>query len=277
MPRSARSATPSVRLGFSGAIASILPDAHGAGRILAFGGTEQSHVDLADPRTIRHEYLHRIAAVIEHALPPGEPLAVLHLGAGALTLPRFVQATRPGSPQTVVEIERELPDFVLAQLPLPTGTDLRVLIGDARAQLTGTLAGARFDVIVLDVFSGESSPAHLAERGFYAEALGHLGERGILLVNVGDDAGLRFFARQARALENAALERGLSGAWTLTAASMLDARHHGNLVLAAGPGLTGLSGQARSTLLAELRAAGPHPAAVLEPAETMELVGKLGM
>lgn len=43
-----------------------------------------------------------------------------------------MQATRPGSQQLTVELERELPSLVLSELPLPEGTDLEVVIGDAR-------------------------------------------------------------------------------------------------------------------------------------------------
>ena len=37
------------------------------------------------------------------AFPPGEPLRVLHLGGGALTLPRYLQHTRPASRQLVAD------------------------------------------------------------------------------------------------------------------------------------------------------------------------------
>jgi hypothetical protein len=34
--------------------------------------------------------------VIDQLRMPGEPITALHLGAGALTIPRYVVATRPG-------------------------------------------------------------------------------------------------------------------------------------------------------------------------------------
>ena len=100
--------------------------------MLSIGGAEQSHVNLADPADIFYEYLRRIGHVVDLAAPWGEPITALHLGAGALTLARYIQATRPGSVQYAVELERELLDFVLAQLPLPEGTELHTVIGDAR-------------------------------------------------------------------------------------------------------------------------------------------------
>lgn len=133
------------------------------------------------------------------------------------------------------------------------------------------MEGRRFDAIVLDVFSGEESPAHLATRDFYLEALDHLETDGLLLVNVGDDAGQRFLAAQVRELEDAAAEAGLSGVWTLTLASLLSSPADGNMVLVVGGALT-------SPEVGEWRdaweKAGPHPGAVLDPTETAEAFGR---
>jgi hypothetical protein len=120
----------------TGQHAVIEPDTYtDGGFVLSIGGAEQSHVDLADPEDIFYEYLRRIGHIVDLAAPWGEPIRALHLGAGALTLARYIQATRPGSVQYAVELERELLDFVLERLPLPDGTDLHTVIGDARAAL----------------------------------------------------------------------------------------------------------------------------------------------
>ncbi|MGO2586343.1 MAG: spermidine synthase, partial [Brachybacterium tyrofermentans] len=152
-PASQRSA----QLSFSDQPAWIIKDEVDGGWVLQIGGVEQSHVDLADPTHIVHEYLRRMANVLDQAWPPGKPIRIAHLGAGALTLARYVQATRPGSPQLVIEIERELPTLVTTALPMPPGTELTVMIGAAREELA-ELGDRRFDALVIDVFSGESSP-----------------------------------------------------------------------------------------------------------------------
>ncbi|MBB5831838.1 spermidine synthase [Brachybacterium aquaticum] len=260
----------SVRLSFSDQIASIEADEIVGGWALSIGGIEQSHVDLEAPTHLVHEYLGRMAAVLETAWPRRQPLRIAHLGAGALTLARYVQVTRPGSAQVVIEIERELPDLVTSALPMPEGTDLEVVIGDAREELAA-MAGRRFDAIVLDVFSGESSPAHLAATEFYREVLGHLESDGLLLVNVGDDAGQRFLAAQVRHLEDAAAAEGVAGVWTLTHVSLLETPADGNMVLLAGGALA--SPEVEDWRAAWLRA-GPHPAAVLDPEETMRAFGR---
>ena len=258
----------SAQLSFSDQPAWIVADEVVGGWTLLIGGVEQSHVDLEDPTHLVHEYLRRVGNVLDTVKPAGEPLHIAHLGGGALTLVRYVQAIRPGSAQTVIEIERELPTLVTTALPLPEGTDLEVVIGDAREGLAA-LGERTFEAIVLDVFSGQDSPAHLAEAAFYAEALARLAPDGLLLVNVGDDAGRRFLAAQVRELEAAAAQAGVPGVWTLTDAQLLTRPADGNMVLLAGGAL---ASPAVEDWRAAWLAAGPHPAAVLDPHETQELV-----
>lgn len=265
-------ASPTVHLGESGEQARIIPDEHDDGWVLEIGGAIQSHVDLADPTRIRYEYLCRMANVLDTSWPVGQPIRILHLGAGALTLPRYVQARRPGSVQTVVDLDRELPPFVLSALPLPEETDLTVLIGDAR-RVVGEVAGQRFDAVVLDIYTGVDVAEHLTGQDFYGELLESLTGDGVLLVNVGDDAGHHFLGRQALALESACSEAGLSGTWALADAAVLGQAQTGNIVLAAGGAFTAQDPEA---LRAALLAPGPHPAAVLDPVQTAALAARLG-
>src|SRR5512142_298303 len=102
--------------------------------MLLVDGVPQSHVDLDDPGYLDFEYVRRLGHVIEAAAPAGQPLRVLHLGAGALTLARYVAATRPGSSQLAVEIDAALVDLIRLRLP-PRNPRLRVRVGDARAGL----------------------------------------------------------------------------------------------------------------------------------------------
>lgn len=264
---------PMVLLTRSGSDAELVPDPIDPSCerwVLQIDGREQSHVDLAHPEEIRYEYLRRIAHLVDAVAAPAEPIRVLHLGAGALTLARYVQATRPGSSQVAVEIERELAALVLGALPLPRGTDLRMVVADAADALEQV--DEPFDVTVLDVFTGaETSPAHLAGEPFYARALAQLSDRGILAVDVGDDPPLTFYAQQALALGAAAEEAGLPGPWTLCDAQLLGLDEPGNLVLAAGGGMPAEDPEeVEAAQVAWLRA-GPHPAAVLDPEETADL------
>src|SRR5699024_7729326 len=192
----------------------IVPSGYDDGWILEIDGDVQSHVDLHDPGLIRFEYLRRIGNVLDLCWPEGEPIRLLHLGAGALTLTRYEQATRPGSHQTVIELDPDLIRLVTTELPLPEGTDLTVITGDARSELAKSDPGS-FDAIIVDIFTGKDAATHLSDTDFYLEALHHLTSQGVLLVNIGDDEGLEFFDQQARVLHGAAVSTGLTGVWTL--------------------------------------------------------------
>ena len=134
--------------------------------MLLIDGVPQSHVDLDDPGYLDFEYVRRLGHVIDLAAPAGQPLRVLHLGAGALTLARYVATTRPGSRQLAVEVDTALVDFVRQRLP---GPKIRVRAGDARAVLEQLKPGS-FDLVVVDVFAGGQTPAHLTSAEFWAAA-----------------------------------------------------------------------------------------------------------
>ena len=255
--------TPSRFLRTSGQHATIEPDAftHG-GYVLSIGGAEQSHVNLERPGDIFYEYLRRIGHLVDLAAPEGQPMRALHLGAGALTLARYVQATRPGSVQYAVELERELLDFVLQHLPLPEGTDLTAVIGDAREALGALDPGLTFDVVILDIFSGPEAPAHIASSGFYREAKARLAPGGLLIVNVGDEPGLTLVRSQV-----AALREAMGDVAAFAEAGMFEGRYPGNIILAA----TREAWPEQWT--AELTARGPHPAKVLAGVDLDPLAG----
>lgn len=247
----------------TGQHASIEPDAFTEGSyVLSIGGSEQSHVNLAHPEEIFYEYLRRIGHLVDLAAPPGAPIRALHLGAGALTLARYIQATRPGSEQHAVELERELLDFVLRQLPLPEGTDLHTITGDAREALGDIDPGLTFDVAILDIFSGPDAPAHIASPDFYREVRERLGRRGVLIVNVGDEPGLTLVRSQVAAMRQAMADVAAFGE-----AGMFKGRYPGNIIL------VGTQVPWSEEWSAELEARGPHPAKVLAGVDLDPLAG----
>ncbi|MGD9428830.1 spermidine synthase [Arthrobacter russicus] len=228
--------------------------------VLEIAGAAQSHVDLAHPEQIFYEYLRRIGNLLDVFRPAAEPVRALHLGAGALTLVRYLAVRRPGSEQTAVELERELLDFVLNSLPLPPGTRLRNIIGDARWSLPEAARTGPFDAIVLDIFSGPQAPEHIASVDFYTEAARLLTPDGVLIVNVGDEAALTLVRSQCAAL------RSVLPATVLWAESgMFSGRYPGNMILA------GVKAHAWPPDWTEqLLALGPHPSRLLSGLELDE-------
>jgi len=250
---------------------------------LRVDGTPQSHVDLDDPEYLEFEYMRRLGHLADLAAPAGEPLRVLHLGGGGLTLARYVAATRPGSPQLAVDFDAALVDLVRRLLPLDqpgrrtaagraaaarggagqggtgqggAGTArIRVRVGDARAVLQEVRA-ASFDLVVADLFAGARTPAHLTTVEFAAAAAAALSPAGIFAANLGDGPPLTH-ARNRVATVRAVFPH----ACLIADPAVLRGRRFGNLVLAASGAELPVAGLARRT------AGDPFPGRVVEGAE----------
>ncbi|MEV0430662.1 fused MFS/spermidine synthase [Micromonospora sp. NPDC050495] len=222
------------------------------GRTLLAAGVEQSYVDVSDPCHLHFEYIRRMAAVVDLAAPPGRPLAVLHLGGGALTLPRWLAATRPTSPQRVVERDPAVVELVARELPGPPA-DVEVIIGDAREAVRDAPSG-HYDVVLADVYRAARMPRHVATVEFVAEVARVLAPDGVYLVNVTDLPPLVISRTQVATL------RAVFGDVCLVAdRRMLRGRRYGNLVLAAAR----RAGRLPVGRLAARAARDPIPGAVL--------------
>ncbi|MER6776570.1 MULTISPECIES: fused MFS/spermidine synthase [unclassified Streptomyces] len=163
--------------------------------LLTVDGAPQSYVDLDDPGHLEFEYVRRLAHVLDSVAEPGAVLDLLHLGGGALTLPRYAAATRPGSRQTVVEFDTALVELVAEHLPLPAGSGVTVHAADARAWLEGAAADSA-DVLVADVFGGSRVPAQLTSVEYAREAARVLRPGGVYAANLADGAPFDFLRAQ---------------------------------------------------------------------------------
>ena len=176
-------------------------------------------------------YIRHMGHALDLAFAAKRAITAVHLGAGAMTLPRYVEATRPGSRQQVIEIDRELIDFVRRVAPLPAHASIRVRYGDAREQLVRLPEGLRgtVDALIVDVFAGDHTPPHLTSTEFFDEVASRLSPAGIVLANVADGAGLNFARREVATIREAV------GPVTLVAEpAVLKGRRFGNIVVAAG-------------------------------------------
>jgi spermidine synthase len=230
--------------------------------MLLVGGVPQSHVDLDDPRHLELEYMRRLGHLIDLAAPAGEPLRVLHLGGGGLTLARYVAATRPGSHQLAAESEPEVARLVRRRLPLdrPGAGRIAIRVADARAVLEQVRAGS-FDVVVADVFAGARTPAHLTSVEFTRAAARALAPSGIYAANIGDGPPLAHARGRV-----AAVRSEFPHACVIAEAAVLRGRRFGNLVVAAAHRELPVAGLIRWT------AADPFPARVVEGAALDRLV-----
>ena len=171
-------------------------------------GQPQSHVDLADPGLVTFEYVQHFCLAIASCSPAAPaPLRVTHVGGAGLTLARWVQHTRPGSPQIVLEPDSALSAAVRERLPLPRGHRIRVRPVDGRTGVDA-LGSASADVIVLDAYAAGRVPAELVTPAFLTDVVRVLAPGGLLLANLADEPGLRW---AARVLATMAAVDGLGG------------------------------------------------------------------
>lgn len=240
--------------------AKLMPDLDcPGGWLLTLDGTPQSYVDLGDPTRLEFEYTRRIGHLADALAPEGQALDALHLGGGALTLPRYLAATRPGSRQRVVELDGPLAELIEQVLPWP-GQDITVAVGDAREALAAAAPGSA-DLVVADVFHGSRTPAHLTSVEFVTLAAAALRPDGCYAANLADGAPLEFAKAQA-----ATVRAVFPHTCLVAEPSVLRGRRFGNVLLV-GSGRP-LPVEALSRRLA----ADPFPARLVEGDELARLV-----
>ncbi|MEV8292857.1 spermidine synthase [Streptomyces rochei] len=195
--------------------------------LLTVDGAPQSYVDLEEPAHLEFEYTRRLGHVLDTVAEPGRALDVLHLGGGALTLPRYLAATRPGCRQDVVEADRGLLELVAEHLPLPDGSDVTAHAADARAWLESAPADSA-DVLVADVFGGSRVPAHLTSVGYARQAARVLRPDGVYVANLADTAPFGFLRGQLATFATLFEELAI-----IAEPGVLRGRRFGNIVLVA--------------------------------------------
>ncbi|MDH6119155.1 fused MFS/spermidine synthase [Kitasatospora sp. GAS204B] len=241
--------------------AKLMPDLDDEGGwLLTLDGTPQSYVDLAEPGHLEFEYTQRLGHLADTLAPEGRALAVLHLGGGALTLPRYLAASRPGSRQQVAEADGPLVELVREVLPWPE-PEITVTVGDARDVLAGTAPGS-LDLVIADVFQGSRTPAHLTSTEFVRHVAAALRPDGTYAANLADSAPLDFARAQA-----ATVREVFPHSCLIAEPSVLRGRRYGNLLLIGSPAPLPVEPLAR-------RLAGdPFPARLVDGAELRRLVG----
>ena len=165
-------------------------------RTLVLDGLSHAHVNLADPTVLRFGYVRRFADVAATTLPgrpaaPGTPPAVLHVGGGGFSFPRYLEATLPDVRQTVLELDPAVLRINHEQLGFAPSDRLRVVLGDARLSIADEASGA-YDLVVGDAFGGLAVPWHLTTSEFLAEVRRVLMPGGTYVMNVIDYAPLGF-------------------------------------------------------------------------------------
>ncbi len=155
----------------------VIDYAYGSARTreLTIDGLIQGGIDLRSGLPV-YEYLYLLEYLPTAVRPGGRRCLVL--GAGAGIVPMWYQ--RRGIPTDVVDIDPNVID--LARRYFGFAPDGEVHLGDARYYLATT--GGRYDYVVLDVFNGDATPAHLLSLEALRLAKGVLVPGGVLALNL---------------------------------------------------------------------------------------------
>jgi spermidine synthase len=192
---------------------------------LRVGRTDQSYVDLDDPRRLEFDYLEQIAVVIDTMAPPGEPIRAIHIGGAAMSLARYLVATRPRSSQLILEPDAELTAFVRTHLPLPARSGIRVRAMDGRSGLAGLRDGST-DLVIMDAFVGPRTPAELTTVECWTDLRRVLRTDGTVIVNLTDQGPLGYARRVLAGLAACFAHRLL-----MAESSTLKGRRFGNVIM----------------------------------------------
>ncbi|GAB2452730.1 fused MFS/spermidine synthase [Nocardioides hungaricus] len=208
----------------------IVPGERPGTFVLRLDGMSQSHVDLRHPAHLEFEYVRRIADVLDACAPGGAPVRVVHVGGAAMTLPRYVAATRPRSAQIVLEPAIEVTERVREELPLPPRSGIKVRPVDGRRGVA-ELRDGYAEVVVVDAFADGRVPGELVTDGFFGDLARVLDPAGLLVLNVADRAPFGWTRRVVAGLRSVYPELMLTAE-----PATLRARRLGNLVLVASHG-----------------------------------------
>ncbi|MEV4334027.1 fused MFS/spermidine synthase [Streptomyces sp. NPDC049597] len=211
-----------------GGTAKLLPDVdRDRAWLLTLDDAPQSYVDLDEPAHLEFEYARRLAHVVDRATEGAATPSVVHLGGGALALPRRIAAVRPDARQHVVEADRGLVALVAEHLPLPPGSGITVHAADARAWLEEAPGGSA-DVVIGDVFGGSRVPAHLTSLEYAGAVERVLRADGTYAANLADGAPFAFLRSQLATFAEVFRELAL-----IAEPAVLRGRRFGNAVLVA--------------------------------------------
>ncbi|MFC4470956.1 spermidine synthase [Streptomyces xiangluensis] len=234
-----------------GGLAELMPDRDRARAwSLLIDGAPQSYVDLDDPAYLNFEYQRRLGHVIDLAAPPGKPVHAVHLGGGALTLARYIAATRPRSTQQAVERDAALVQLVRRELPLDPNARVRVRSADAREGLAKVPDGWA-DLVIADVFSGARTPAHLTSTEFLDDVRRVVKPGGVYAANLADGPPLAHLRGQIATAAGVFPELAL-----VADPAVLRGKRFGNAVLVASDHPLPIAELTRRA------ASDPHPARV---------------
>ncbi len=194
--------------------------ASATGRVLWLDTLPHSHVDPTDPTVLSFTYTGWYGDAIGALAPDGGALRALHIGAGGLTMPRYLRSEHPGSMQLVLELDPLVIDIAQRRLGFEAGDDVHIVTGDARRTVSDLVRQSRhdgirgaggaagpsdsdgFDLVIGDAFGGIAVPWHLTTREFVADLRSLMAPDGVYLLNIIDHDSRSFMRAEVATISD---------------------------------------------------------------------------
>jgi spermidine synthase len=139
----------------------------------------QSCMRLKDPTALILDYTRAMMACL---LFNPAPRSILMIGLGGGSVPKYCHLHLPATDITVVEINPEVIALRDEFLIPPDSERFRVVCADGAAYVAQP--PARYDVLMVDGFTGQGQPEALCSRPFYQACQAALNDDGLLVVNL---------------------------------------------------------------------------------------------
>ena len=218
---------------------------HADGWLLLINGVQSSHVE-------------------EHL--DAAKLRITHLGGGACSMARYFADLYPTSRNTVVELDAKLAEYVRAWFDIPKAPRVKIRVGEAGA-VTATFAPASRDVLIRDVFAGDTTPEALTTVEFTRTVAESLAPGGLYILNCGDGPALT----GARAEASALLEV-FEYVCIVADSAMLKGRRRGNVIIAGSHAPLPEAGSVQAAAIARELMGGGVPAQYWDTARVRQFV-----
>jgi spermidine synthase len=139
--------------------------------------TPQSGTALDDSAELLFNYNQRFLEMVQSQ----QPSKVLVIGGGVMMLPIALLERFPDIKVDVVEIDPLLIELAYEYFDAPHDARLRTFVQDGKKYMEST--HEKYDMILIDAFSGYSIPAHLLDSSAVSLYKKHLTDGGVLGIN----------------------------------------------------------------------------------------------
>jgi len=155
--------------------------------VLVLDHLVHSYVNPDDPTELSYSYLEIFKWLVKYYFKDKPDPAVLHLGGGGYSFPRYMEAVYPDSSNDVIEIDPAVTQIAYDELALPKETRIKTYNQDARIYLTNRSVDRKYDIVIGDVFNDLTTPYHLTTLEFIQIVKNNMSQNGIYLINIIDN------------------------------------------------------------------------------------------